>query len=347
MLVSKRWTMIVATVVLLPISTAAGAVHLKFNGDDVPGDIGYFDGTSPTNYNAINWDEDLIENGEALGLEPNTLDGVNGQNILDAIDFLTGAATGINLTVTSDTGWNSIGPNRSGTFSPGSPASDFFDGEATDSSLFGHTSNFNIGSPRPLVEYTIAGLSPTGLYDFTFFAAREEATENRETQYDVAGANSAVGFLNPSDNLNNIAQALQVQPTTAGELTLTIQPGPNNLNSDGFFYLGAFEILENGSASANEPGDFSADGFVSQGDLDLVLLNWGVTVPPAPVPNGWVNDQPVGLIGQGVLDKVLLNWGNGTPTVSASATTVPEPTTAALLLSVCCVVCMRRRHIQS
>ena len=78
-------------------------------------------------------------------------------------------------------------------------------------------------------------------------------------------------------------------------------------------------------------GDFDADGFVGQTDQDLVLLNWGDTIPPDPVPGGWINDQPGGptgnTIGQNFLDKVLLNWGNGTPPFSA----VPEPTTSLLL----------------
>jgi hypothetical protein len=46
--------------------------------------------------------------------------------------------------------------------------------------------------------------------------------------------------------------------------------------------------------------------------LDLVLLNWGNTVPPDPIPADWINDPPNGLIGQPSLDKVLLNWGKGT-----------------------------------
>ena len=75
-------------------------------------------------------------------------------------------------------------------------------------------------------------------------------------------------------------------------------------------------------------GVYTADGFVGQGDLDLVLLNWGDTVPPAPVPAGWINDQPSGLIGQSNLDKVLLNWGNG---VAPITTAVPEPTSIILV----------------
>jgi len=92
-----------------------------------------------------------------------------------------------------------------------------------------------------------------------------------------------------------------------------------------------FELLE---------GDYNDDGFVAQGDLDLVLLNWGDT---GGAPEGWVNDAPAegDLIGQGYLDKVLLNWGEGT----APTSTVPEPLTMTLLgLGGVCVLARRRRR---
>ncbi len=306
MILNKRWISVFAALLLLPTTLALGAVQLKFSAGDLEGDAGWFNGTNPTNYNIFNWDEDLKDNGEALGLVPNTLDGVNGQNIADAVDFVTGSPTGISLTITSATGWNFIEPNTDGTSNPGAPASNFFDGEATDTSLFGHTNNFNVGSPRPLVEYTLAGLSPTALYDFTFFAARFGAAENRETQYDVEGANSGVAFLDPRDNNDQVAQVLQAQPNSSGELTLTIQPGPNNANSSGFFYLAAFEILENGM-TAGQAGDFDDDLDVDGEDFLIWQRNTGV----------------------GSLADWQTNYGVGT---SSAATAVPEPASALFLL---------------
>jgi hypothetical protein len=90
-------------------------------------------------------------------------------------------------------------------------------------------------------------------------------------------------------------------------------------------------------------GDYNDDAFVGQGDLDLVLLNWGDTGDTGGAPEGWVNDAPAAgdLIGQGYLDKVLLNWGEGT----APTSTVPEPLTMTLLgLGGACVLARRRRR---
>ena len=92
--------------------------------------------------------------------------------------------------------------------------------------------------------------------------------------------------------------------------------------------------------ATSTPGDYDNSGAVGQGDLDLVLLNWGDTAPP--VPAGWVNEQPAGLIGQAELDGVLLNWGNSA--LAGSIAGVPEPSTfvMALLLAVGPLGCRRR-----
>jgi hypothetical protein len=76
-------------------------------------------------------------------------------------------------------------------------------------------------------------------------------------------------------------------------------------------------------------GDYNGSGTVEQGDLDLVLLNWGADWPPEVT--GWVNDQPTdGAVNQNDLDNVLLNWGNTAQAAAANA--VPEPTCVVILL---------------
>jgi hypothetical protein len=80
-------------------------------------------------------------------------------------------------------------------------------------------------------------------------------------------------------------------------------------------------------------GDYNGDGLVKQGDLDLVLSNWGR--PASPPPAGWVEDLPVGVISQSHLDPVLLNWGRTSESVTAAsaaaAASIPEPGTASLV----------------
>ena len=76
-------------------------------------------------------------------------------------------------------------------------------------------------------------------------------------------------------------------------------------------------------------GDYNNDGLVGAADLNLVLGAWGDDVSVTGVPAGWVNDVPTGLIGAQHLNDVLANWG---ATLSASLTTVPEPSTLWFVL---------------
>jgi hypothetical protein len=76
-------------------------------------------------------------------------------------------------------------------------------------------------------------------------------------------------------------------------------------------------------------GDYDGNDAVEQGDLDLVLLNWGegAAVPP----DLWVNDLPSGIVDQEELDRVLLGWGDLAVRPAAGAVVgAPEPTTWAL-----------------
>ena len=98
-----------------------------------------------------------------------------------------------------------------------------------------------------------------------------------------------------------------------------------------------------GSILPGVEGDYNGDGFVSQPDLDLVLLNWGDAV----LPEGFVGEGRIpgggpfdGLMSQNELDGVLLNWGDGSPPVVA----VPEPASAVGLLVLGGLTTVRRRR---
>jgi len=97
------------------------------------------------------------------------------------------------------------------------------------------------------------------------------------------------------------------------------------------------------------PGDFDGSGQVEQGDLTLLLNNWGAVVADGQAPEaGWVNldDITAPAIDQDELTLLLNNWGNIAPLsdvlideislatgLSTSEVTalIPEPTTAMVL----------------
>jgi PEP-CTERM motif len=73
-------------------------------------------------------------------------------------------------------------------------------------------------------------------------------------------------------------------------------------------------------------GDLDGDGFVGISDLNIVLGNWNLNVPPA---NPLADPSGDGFVGIDDLNAVLGNWNAGTPPASGAA--VPEPASLALL----------------
>ena len=162
--------------------------------------------------------------------------------VTNAIDS-SGLPTGITLIVT-DAFWP--GSNQSGTTSPTGDAATF-DAQATRDNLFGCTVTFG-GYLEPTAGFTLGGLSTTpGVsYTLTFFASRLGVTDNRETAYTVTGANSAVAYLDASNNVANVAVVPGIQADASGQISVTLAPGPNNNNASGFYYIGALRVVRNG-----------------------------------------------------------------------------------------------------
>lgn len=102
-------------------------------------------------------------------------------------------------------------------------------------------------------------------------------------------------------------------------------------------------FTDGGSAiivAAIEPvtlGDFDGSGTVAQGDLDLVLSNWGQARGPWLGGGGFVTPE----VSQEELDAVLINWGSSAaPSFDGFA--VPEP--AAMSLAAGLVALLRRQR---
>lgn len=78
--------------------------------------------------------------------------------------------------------------------------------------------------------------------------------------------------------------------------------------------------------NATLAGDLNGDGFVGIADLDIVLGNWNLNVPPA---NPLADPSGDGFVGIADLDIVLGNWNAGTPP-SGETANIPEPSTACI-----------------
>ncbi len=153
----------------------------------------------------------------------------------------------------------------------------------------------------------------------------------------IAGS-SGSQLLPDGSNVSNAADLFSTIQIT-DVLAFSDSGAPVNITSA----MGASgaDYLTMGNAPA---GDYDDSGQVEQGDLDLVLQNWGAGF--AGVPGTWVNERPnSGIVDQAELDGVLLNWGNtSSPRFDGSA--VPEPAA----LGVCVLswfVANRRRGVGS
>ncbi|MEM1446149.1 MAG: SpoIID/LytB domain-containing protein [Planctomycetota bacterium] len=87
-------------------------------------------------------------------------------------------------------------------------------------------------------------------------------------------------------------------------------------------------------------GDYNGNGQVEQGDLNLVLTNWGAAA--SSVGDDWRFNLPVGVVDQNELNFVLTNWGS-TQAPSFSGFAVPEPAAAAVLLGLVGTALRRRQ----
>ncbi len=86
-------------------------------------------------------------------------------------------------------------------------------------------------------------------------------------------------------------------------------------------------------------GDLNSDGFVGIDDLNIVLGAWNQNVAPGDPLLG--DPSGDGFVGIDDLNLVLGNWNAGSP--PASVSTVPEPTSLALLLGSAGLLFKRRR----
>lgn len=205
---------------------AAVAIFVAWNASTASAATIYYDFGDSSQLTAGNYNNIIVNtNGPAV------------LSIADSIDS-TGALTGVGL---SASGFYP-GSNTSGTTTP-SGAAAIFDPQATRDNAFGHTGAFGGNPDASLATVSLAGLNPALTYDFTFFGSRAGVTDNRETAYALAGANSSTVYLNTSANTSNVAVAAGIIPTASGTISIQVSAGPNNSNSSKFYYLGAMQIL--------------------------------------------------------------------------------------------------------
>lgn len=113
---------------------------------------------------------------------------------------------------------------------------------ATDDYFFGHIGPFAGADDNQLGQFKLFSLDPTHIYDFTFFASRQTVTDIRDAQYTVTGDISLSGVLNASNNNTDVLHINGIRPDGNNEIYVDVVPGPNNDNTNGFFYIGVMQV---------------------------------------------------------------------------------------------------------
>lgn len=112
---------------------------------------------------------------------------------------------------------------------------------ATRDSLYGNTEFFNNAS-NVFPSFKLTNLNRSRTYNFTFYASRTGASDNRETGYAVSGENSGFAVLNAANNTDATALVAGITPDADGTITISLAPTTNNNNAYHFTYLGAMRL---------------------------------------------------------------------------------------------------------
>lgn len=152
----------------------------------------------------------------------------------------TNTLTPVGFEIT-DTFFQTGEPSQLGSEAPAGDAA-AYPVSATDDYFFGHTTAFAGADPNPLGQFKLFGLDPTKTYNFTFFASRQTVGDIRDASYAITGGNNGSGVLNASNNNTEVLKINGIVPDGSNEIFVDVTPGPNNNNSNGFYYIGLMQV---------------------------------------------------------------------------------------------------------
>ena len=223
-----------------PLSSAGQIFLLDFGADATPTSTGAAPTNDPVNtWNNIPISVTLTDNGQYA-------------------DLRTTDNTPTPVTLQMSRRFNAAGDN-------GAQNSSIFPINATRDSLFGNTAAFN-GLSGVFPQFRLTNLDAGRTYNFTFYSSRVGVADNRETQYQITGANSATVFLNAANNVDNVVSSAGILPNDSNEIEISLSPGPNNTNSTQFTYLGVLRI--EGEAISNPPPETALMAGTLDADFD-------------------------------------------------------------------------------
>lgn len=192
-----------------------GAMTLTFEGDARP----------------VNEETVLVDFGSVASAAPwHTISNPQSGEVTN-LKSTSGRLSGIGVAITD--AFNGV--NTNGTTS----TTEILELPATASgdSFYGNTSLFG-GQVEATGGITFYNLDSSKTYTLSLFASRMGVTDQRDTKYEVSGAEAKIATLNVSNNTDERI-VLTMEPDAEGRITVTAAPAVTNTNTFGFYYLGA------------------------------------------------------------------------------------------------------------
>lgn len=199
-------------------------------------------------------------------------------NTWNSLDFHTAAAStsllttnGLSRGATCTVVTRMSGSTTGGASSPSADAAVFL--PAGSNASYGNASTFS-GFLNPFGVVSFDNLSQSAIYSFTFYGSRMDgtATDNRETLYTVTGATTSSAALDCLNNSTQVATVSGISPAVDGTIQVRIEPGPNNDNSYGFYYISAMSVAVS---------DAEAEWVATNADVPATMDAGGVAGNPA------------------------------------------------------------------
>ena len=115
--------------------------------------------------------------------------------------------------------------------------------DVSKSAFYGYAAGTFGSSPQqPTAGFVFSGLNKSLLYDISVFGSRKNVSDNRDTKYEIIGAETASVVLSCSNNASDLAEFTDIHPDENGEIKIVCSPGENNNNANKFYFINALQL---------------------------------------------------------------------------------------------------------
>lgn len=161
----------------------------------------------------------------------------NENNVVLSLNDINGNATGATISLNdafNDTNTSGAQATTTSLNMPDAVSKSAFYGYAAGS--------FDNRPQQPTAGFIISNLNKALVYDFSIFGSRNNVSDNRETKYEIIGAETASVVLSCSNNVSDLAEFTNIHPDENGEIKIVCSPGENNNNTNKFYFINALQL---------------------------------------------------------------------------------------------------------